>query len=170
MEISLADIFRIQPDLQSFCQEVLRLEGHFVLGREEMELLGQAYFEKYPEKYVQRNMNEVRLGYQLTRFCFLEKALENLPAEVKSFFRKAFDNPAAISTEIENFLKSGDRALLFSSFVKLKTSLEELKATVDELPKGMIKERFLGGLTTLFNVSYLLEMFLSKLNPECLQD
>lgn len=170
MRPSLEELFLRQPDFSSFYEELLRLEGHFDLGREEMELLGQAYLEKYPEKYVQRNMEEVRLGYQLTRLCLLEKALENLSPEIKKFFRQAFADPASLPTEMEKFLKSGDRALLKSSYERLKISLEELKKTIAELPKGMIKERFLGGLTTLLNVCYLLEIHLSRLNPECLQD
>jgi len=34
---------------------------------------------------------------------------------------------------------------------------------VGELPKGMIKERFLGGLSTLFNINYLLKIFIGRL-------
>ncbi|MDI6846398.1 MAG: hypothetical protein QME28_09715, partial [Candidatus Saccharicenans sp.] len=79
MKRSLAEIFCLYPGLNDFVREVMKLEGQFDLSRSEMEALGQAYFEKYPERYVRRNLEEVRLGYQLTRVCLLERAMAGLP-------------------------------------------------------------------------------------------
>lgn len=68
--------------------------------------LDQVYFDRYPEKFVKRDLEEVRLGYLLTRFCLLEKALDNFPDEVKGFFRQASEQPEAISRCLEEFRKS----------------------------------------------------------------
>ncbi len=170
MEKSLAEIFRLHPDLEAFFQEVLRLGGQFSLSRDDMEALGQAYFEKYPEKFVRRNLEEVRLGYRLTRFCLLEKALAGMPEETKEFFRMAFDRPETIAGQMTQSLAPEVLPELVYGFEQLQTALTELKAAVDELPRGMIKERFLGGLSTLFNVSYLLKILLAKSGQKSLQE
>ncbi|MBC7363686.1 MAG: hypothetical protein H5U07_03970 [Candidatus Aminicenantes bacterium] len=162
MSKNLVDLFRTTLDLEDFFTEVKKLQGNFSLSTADLMALGQAYFERYPEKFVQRNLDEVRLGYQLTRFCLLEKALSSFPEEVKEFFRQAFDKPEAAPVLLEAFRVSafGDR--LQEYFVQLQASLSEIKTTVDELPKGMIKERFLGGLSTLHNVVYLLKILISR--------
>jgi hypothetical protein len=170
MALSLADLFRQNSDLGAFCQEVRKLGGNFNLTSREMEALGQAYFELYPEKYVQRDLAEVRLGYQLARCCLLEKALAGLPDRIKDFFRQAFDQPESIARLIEDFRRSEEAGLLASSFDRLQTSLDQLKAAIDELPKGMIKERFLGGISTLYNTRYLLNIFISQPGFKSLQD
>lgn len=162
MERSLAELFRLHSRLDDFFEAVRQLGGQFPLGAEEMEALGQAYFERYPEKFVKRDLEEVRLGYQLTRFCLLEKALDNFPDEVKGFFRQAFEQPEAISRSLEEFRKSNYGEELLDYFNRLQTSLLTIKNTVDELPKGMIKERFLGGISFLFNVVYLLKIFIPR--------
>ncbi len=163
MPESLAEIFRRTSVLTDFFKIVLQLEGNFPLNPEDMEALGQAYFDRYPEKFVQRNLEEVRLGYELMSFCLLEKALLGLPAGVKEFYRKAFATPEDIPVLIQGFLKSTEPGQLRTSFERLQTALSELKNMVDELPKGMIKERFLGGLSTLFNINYLLKIFIGRL-------
>lgn len=162
MTKNLVDLFRTAPDLEDFFAEVKNLGGNFSLTTADLMALGQAYFERYPEKFVQRNLDEVRLGYQLTRFCLLEKALNDFPEEVKEFFRQAFDKPEAASGLLEAFRLSTYGDKLQEYFVQLQASLSEIKTTVDELPKGMIKERFLGGLSTLHNVVYLLKILISR--------
>lgn len=169
MAPSLADLFRQNSDLDAFCQEVRKLGGNFNLTSSEMEALGQAYFELYPEKYVQRDLAEVRLGYQLARCCLLEKALAGLPDRVKDFFRQAFDQPESIARLMEDFRRSEEAGLLASSFDRLQASLDQLKTAIDELPKGMIKERFLGGISTLYNTRYLLNIFISQPGFKSLQ-
>ena len=170
MSISLADLFRHNLDPEAFCREVRKLEGNFDLSSREMADLGQAYFELHPEKFVRRDLDEVRLGYQLTRCCLLEKALAGLPDEIKSVFRQAFDQPESIANLIEEYARSEERQLLVSSFNRLQGSLDVLKLSIDELPKGMIKERFLGGISTLYNTRYLLNLFISRLSVNSLQD
>ncbi len=162
MDKSLAEIFRLMPDLRDFFLEVSRLEGGFRFNREDMEALGQAYFERYPEKFVQRNLEEVRLGYQLTRFCLLEKSLAGVKGELKPFFRQAFDHPESIAGLIAGLSESGRGPELAAGFNQLQAALNGLKIIVDELPKGMIKERFLGGLSTLLNVCYLLKVLFER--------
>ncbi|MBP6908878.1 MAG: hypothetical protein KBC18_00455 [Candidatus Saccharicenans sp.] len=169
MSLSLADLFRQNSDLEAFCQEVRKLDGSFNLTTSEMEALGQAYFELYPEKYVQRDLAEVRLGYQLARCCLLEKALAGLPDKIKNFFRQAFDQPESIARLMEDVHRPEEASLLASSFNRLQVSLDQLKSAIDELPKGMIKERFLGGISTLFNTRYLLNIFISRLSSKSLQ-
>lgn len=170
MDKSLAEIFRLHSDINGFFQEVLQLDGLFSLNRDDMEALGQAYFEKYPEKFVRRNLEEVRLGYRITRFCLLEKALAGMTAETKEFFRKAFERPETIAGQMKESVAPEVLPELVSGFERLQAALNELKAAVDELPRGMIKERFLGGLSTLFNVSYLLNILLAKSGQNSLQE
>ncbi|MCR4395601.1 MAG: hypothetical protein NUW07_02570 [Candidatus Saccharicenans sp.] len=162
MADSLAELFRLHSQPDDFFEAVRPLGGQFPLGAKEMVALGQAYFERYPEKFVQRDLEEVRLGYRLTRFCLLEKALGNFPEEVKEFFRRAFEQPEAAAGLLESFRGSSQGEKIQEYFGQLQSSLSEIKSIVDELPKGMIKERFLGGLSTLFNISYLLKILISR--------
>lgn len=170
MDKSLAEIFRLAPQLKDFFLEVSRLEGGFRFNREDMEALGQAYFERYPEKFVRRNLEEVRLGYQLTRFCLLEKSLAGIKRELKPFFRQAFDHPENICGLLAGLTESGLGPELAAGFNQLQSALDGLKAIVDDLPKGMIKERFLGGLSTLLNVCYLLKVLIERTGQQSLQD
>ncbi len=170
MAVSVADIFIRYPDPADFCREVSRLGGNFSLTKQDMEAFGEAYFNRYPEKYVQRNLDEVRLGYKLTRCSLLEKALAGINDQIKDLFRKAFTTPEAVSSLLEEFIRSGDRKLLATSLERLQACLDELKTTVDELPKGMIKERFLGGLSTLLNINYLLRVYFSRISSQSLQE
>ncbi|MGB9764935.1 MAG: hypothetical protein ACPLZD_06235 [Candidatus Saccharicenans sp.] len=158
----LADIFRSTADLEDFFTEVRSLNGNFPLTVDDLLALGQAYFERYPERFVERNLEEVRLGYRLTRFCLMEKALANLPEEAKNFFRQAFEKPELVAGLLESFRCSTYGEKIQEYFGLLQGSLTEIKSTVDELPKGMVKERFLGGLTTLLNITYLLKVLISR--------
>ncbi len=162
MSKTLVDIFRSTSDLENFFDSVRELGGDFPLTADELLALGQVYFERYPEKFVQRNLDEVRLGYQITRFCLLEKALQGFPEEVKGFFRQVFEKPEAAYELLKTFHQSVDDETLQRYFIQLQSSLVEIKNTVDELPKGMVKERFLGGLSTLYNVVYLLKILLNR--------
>lgn len=162
MTKTLADIFRSTAEVEDFFIEVKNLNGKFPLRADDLLALGQAYFERYPERFVERNLEEVRLGYRLTRFCLMEKALADFPDEVKEFFRQAFENPETAAPLLESFRRSPYGEKIQEYFGLLQSSLAEIKSTVDELPRGMVKERFLGGLTTLFNISYLLKMLISR--------
>lgn len=162
MTKTLADIFRSTAEVEDFFIEVKNLNGKFPLTADDLFALGQAYFERYPERIVERNLEEVRLGYRLTRFCLMEKALADFPDEVKEFFRQAFENPETAAPLLESFRRSPCGEKIQEYIGLLQSSLAEIKSTVDELPKGMVKERFLGGLTTLFNISYLLKVLISR--------
>ena len=47
---------------------------------------------------------------------------------------------------------------LSNMIATIQKRLEEYHFKVDSLPKGMIKERFVGGITNLFNIAYLIKM------------
>lgn len=169
MSGELASIFREEDDLDRFRLAVLPLDGKFDLGAEAMIELGTSYLEKHPDRAFDRDMDEVRFGYALTRFCLLEKAMSGFEPEVKGSFRAVFAEPGSAGELLKEAVAGHGAEKFAARFKALSDSLTVLKGTVDELPKGLVKERFLGGISGLFNVVYLIGIFLPRLAPGCLQ-
>ncbi len=165
----LAGIFRQEKDLECFARAVASLEGDFELDAGEMTALGQAYFERYPDRVFDRNMEEVRLGYSLARVCILEKALAGADPEMKDFFRRMFVEPSTVEASVREAVEKRGAAAVADRFRAVSAALSDVKETIDALPRGMIKERFLGGISGFFNVMYLVRIFLGRLSPESLQ-
>ncbi len=158
MSVSPADIFRTAGDIESFRRAITALEGDFDLDRAAMTAFGKAYFEKYPDRDHDRKMEEVRLGYELVRICAIEKMVRGLPADRKEVYRTALSRPASAGPAAEGLARSIGPQRLAADLALLSSALENIKRTIDEIPKGMIRERFAGGVSSLFNLLYVLKM------------
>lgn len=165
MSVSLAEIFRSSKDVEAFRRAVRALDGEFDLDSAAMIALGTAYFEKHPDRGQDRNMEEVRLGYELTRVCAIEKMVRGLPAGRKDVYRKALSNAAAVGPAVEELTKSIGADGLAADQALLSDALDGIKRTIDDIPKGMIRERFAGGVSALFNILYVFKM---KMRPPAL--
>lgn len=169
MDNVLAGIFRREKDLDGFFRALAPLDGGFELDAREMTALGEAYFERYPDRQFDRNMDEIRIGYSLARICIIEKAVTGLDPAVKDVFRRMFSEPSSVEVAIGEMAGSRGCPAVAACVRAVGASLQASKDVIDELPRGMIKERFLGGISGLFNVMYLVRMFLGRLAPDCLQ-
>jgi hypothetical protein len=162
MSVSPVGIFLSAKDVGSFRRSVRALDGEFDFDSAAMIALGTAYFEKYPDRGQDRNLDEVRLGYELVRICAIEKMVRGLPAGRKELYRAALSDAAAIGSAVDGLCASIGADGLAADHALLSTALENIKKNIDEIPKGMIKERFVGGVTALFNILYVFRL---KLRP-----
>jgi hypothetical protein len=165
MSASLAEIFRREPDLGSFRRAVGALGGDFPFSSADMIDLGTAYFERYPDRVHDRNAEEVRLGYAIVRTAVIEKAVLGLGPDRRPAFRAMLDDVSRVGPEVEGLLGSVGPGAFVADIEKLSSGLAALRATIDELPKGMVKERFVGGISNLFNILYVIRMKAPRPEP-----
>ena len=158
MGVSPVDIFLAAEDVGFFRKSVRALEGGFDFDSAAMIALGTAYFQKYPDRGQDRNMEEVRLGYELVRICAIEKMVLEVPAGRRELYRAVLSNAAAVGPAADGLVESIGAGGLAEDHARLSAALEKLKRTIDEIPKGMIKERFVGGVTALFNILYVFKL------------
>lgn len=158
MSASLAELFRREPDLASFRRAVTALGGDFPFASADMIDLGAAYFERFPDRVRDRNADEVRLGYAVVRAAVIEKAVLGLAPDRRPAFREMLDDVSLVGPAVAGLLDSAGPEALAADVERLSSALAALRATIDEIPKGMIKERFVGGISNLFNILYVIRM------------
>ncbi len=158
MSPSLADLFRSEPDPEAFRRAVVALGGDFPFASADMLELGAAYFERYPDRAQDRNTAEVRIGYAAARVAIVEKAVLAVDPARRDAYRTMLDDVANVGPSLEDLLASWGRSALQADHQALSASLAAQKAAIDEIPKSPIKERFVGGISNLFNIMYLIGM------------
>jgi len=165
MGASLTELFRREPDLASFRRAVAALGGDFPLSSADMIELGTAYFERFPDRVHDRNAEEVRFGYAIVRAAVIEKAILGLAPERRPAFREMLEDVSRVGPAVEGLLGSAGPEMLAADIERLSAALAALRATIDEIPKGMIKERFIGGISNLFNILYVIRMKAPRPDP-----
>jgi len=155
---SPAEIFDRVPDAASFRREIRRLDGDFPFDSGAMIRLGEAYFRRFPDSPSARNLDEVRLGYALVRVCAVEKLVRGMSPDLRDAYRAAFEDPGRAAGVVAARRAVAGPEAPAGDIDALAAGLAVLKTTVDEIPRGMIKERFMGGLSTLFNILYVLRI------------
>jgi hypothetical protein len=159
-EVSLADLFRREKDSQSFYQALLKLEGAFLFASADMFELGQAYLERYPAR--KQNKEEVRLGYTVARVAIIEKAILAVDPSRRQAYRAIFSSAKKSVTQTEAIVASAGLKTVMADHDALAAALAALKASIEEMPKGLIKERYNGGMAYFTNILYAMKMNLNK--------
>ena len=157
-----AEYFIKSKNIEEFRSDIIACDGNFDFAIEDMVALGSAYLQRFPDCFSNRSCQDVQLGYQLVRICLVEKCIIGFPAEIKDAFRKMFFSIASVNNELDALRAKYSLDELSHIINTISTRLEEYHMTIDALPKGMIKERFVGGITNLFNIVYLMQMNLKK--------
>jgi hypothetical protein len=163
--ISLADLFRREKDLASFRRALLDLHGVFPFSCADMIDLGRAYFERFPDREADRNIDEVRLGYAVVRAAITEKVVLAVDASRRNAYRAIFDDAASVGAATEALIEAASLEIVLADHDAIVSDLAALKATIDGIPKGMIKERFIGGISYFFNVLFALKLSLRSRAP-----
>ena len=143
----LGELFVGSPDPESFAAAVRKLEGVFPFDAAEMIGLGEAYFRRHPDSSHRRDAASVLIGYATVRVCIIERIVRNLAPEGRDFFRTVFEDPSRVGP-----------AALAADLAAVETELSAVRGTIEEIPKGPVKERFIGGISHLFNVLYLVRL------------
>jgi hypothetical protein len=163
-----ADLFRRFPAPDDFARALRALAGDFPFDTEAMTALGRAYFETHPDAAAGRDLESVRLGYTLVRICSVERAVRALAPEGRDFYRTAFDQPSRIRELVEARIGGGGAGAADSLKAELAAvgqALDAIRADIEAIPKGMIKERFVGGISLLTNGLYLVQTWLRRTGP-----
>jgi len=163
--VSPADLFRRTADFDSFRRALRSLNGAFPFSSADMIELGKAYFERFPDREQDRNMEEVRLGYAVVRAAIIEKVVLDVDPSRRDCYRAIFGDSVRIGPEAEALLPSTSLEEVLADHDALAASLAALKAVIDEIPKGMIKERFIGGISYFFNILFAVKMSLGSRLP-----
>jgi hypothetical protein len=153
---SLADLFSESSDLSDFDRAVRALEGDFPFDSAAMVALGDAYFSRHPERSADRDLEAVRLGYEAVRIAAVEKIVRGLAPEAREFFRTCFRDPSLTAGLAGARLAASPPAGLLGEAAAVSAALETVRASVEEIPKGRVKERYIGGISLLYNVLYLI--------------
>lgn len=155
MTVKPVELFLESGTADEFRKKLLACGGDFQLEADDMIALGNAYFEKYPDSFSDRNMGNVHIGYQLARACIMEKMLDGVDAGHRPLLREMFENIAMFDETLERLRGAAGAARLERYYVLVSENLDNVRKKVDEIPKGMVKERFIGGITKFYNVMYL---------------
>ncbi|HOI45233.1 MAG TPA: hypothetical protein PLX50_06445 [Candidatus Aminicenantes bacterium] len=164
MSESLAEIFTRENDIESFRKAVLSLDGEFPFDGPSMIALGEAYFARFPEKFRGRDMEEIRLGYAVTRICIVESIIKEMDRGRRAVYREMLHDAGRVAPLIEALSSSAGVGTLHEDCRILSEALARTKETIDEIPKGMVKERFIGGISNLHNILYLFKMTIGRLS------
>ena len=163
--ISLAEIFRRGRDLEAFRRAVLELQGSFSFTTADMIDLGRAYLERFPDREQDRNAEEVRLGYAIVRTAMIEKAVLAVDPLRRNAYRSIFSNIDRLAAEAEALVDSAGLGVIQADHDALAAALARLRSAIEEIPKGMIRERFIGGISYFFNILYAFKMNLLSRRP-----
>jgi hypothetical protein len=162
MNTSVIEMYAREKDLDSFRASLMKLEGDFTFDSSIMVELGRIYFEKFPDRFSDRNMEEVQHGYTLVRICSIEKIVSLVDKEKRDSYRKIFHDVSVVNDTMKELLDTFGKESLQNDYTEMHHELQNIKFVIDEIPKSMIKERFVGGISNLFNVFYLLKMNIDK--------
>jgi hypothetical protein len=158
----IASLFREHTDFDEFRARVTDLRGEFPFGKDDMILIGEAYFERYPDCFSNRSCTDVALGYRMVRVCVIEKLVAAIPPRYAQDVRALFNSVAVIGQSVERMALSAGPQELQAMIGAMEPIMESIQATIDSLPTGMIKERFIGGVSYIHNVLYLINAALKS--------
>jgi hypothetical protein len=158
MRTTPAEIFRRNSELESFRRDLTALDGEFGFASPDMIALGEAYFERHPDRSAGRDTPAVLLGYALVRVCVIEKVTRGLSPAGRRFYRAALQDVTRVGPLVEERRSSESPADLRREAEAVAAALDAVKRTIEEIPKGMIRERFIGGISNLYNILYMVRM------------
>jgi hypothetical protein len=153
MRPTVLDVFLRNDDYESFRGELLDLNGDFDLEPRDMLELGEELLRRYGGA----GSADARPAYQVTRLCLLEKALADQAEAPKKALREIFSSPGRLPESLERLSRACTLEEVRQLHRVAEENLARLRLTIDRLPKGMVRERFSGGISAFLNVLYLLE-------------
>ncbi len=159
----IAQLFRENADIEIFRKRVIELKGRFPFERDDMIEIGNAYFERYPDCFSNRNCQEVTLGYKLVRICIIEKLIDHGNGEIAGPCRAMFNDVAKIPEGCGALVEKIGYENAMREHDEIAKKLQAVQFSIDRLPTGMIKERFVGGIANIYNIIYLIKNNLDKL-------
>jgi hypothetical protein len=153
-----ADIFTQCEDLEEFYSRIIELNGQFDFLVEDMVSLGEEYFIKYPDTFARRNYDNIHTGYRLMRLCMLEKVMNDFDDRTKEIFREGFGNLKRIRELFPAYCSESGTEKVQQEVLTVEKGLLEMNTSIEKIPTGMVKERYVGGIAHFYNIIYLMKM------------
>ncbi len=158
----IARLFSENTDIEAFRERVAALKGDFPFEKDDMTALGDVYFERFPDCFSNRNCQDVTLGYRMVRICIIEKLVNRCPAGSIAPLRDLFYDVAALQPKVERLVRDIGRERALECHRLMEDELAAIQHVIDSLPVGMIKERFIGGISYIHNAMYLVKGAIDK--------
>jgi hypothetical protein len=162
MNSAITEIFKNCESVDSFKKSVVEKDGDFDFSRDDMLDLGNEYFSRFPDSYSARNMQQVHYGYQIVRTCVAEKLINDFDGDRKSMLRGIFSDISSIDRVINEMIRKEGPGPVRNHYEKLSSKLDAIKKEIDSIPTGMIKERFVGGISSIYSIIYLIKAAIDK--------
>jgi hypothetical protein len=163
MDMTPADILSSVVEYEEFRKTIISLKGDFPFGLEEMQQLGRVYFLLYSDTSENRNMENIRIGYRIVRICVAEKALEGIDDSLRVTMRALMEDSDSMEKNLEALVREIGIEDVENHIYTIERNLDSIRGQIDDLPRGMTKERFVGGISKFYNGMYLINMYLKKM-------
>ena len=151
-----ADILAQASGFEEFRNRILAMNGDFPFGPDDMLELGKVYFIRYPDTSDDRNLDNIRMGYRIVRVCILEKILIGIDEGHRVMVRSMLDDMLLMDNILDKLAGEVGIHGIEDYRTTVGRNLDGVRGLIDELPRGMIKERFVGGISKFYNELYLL--------------
>ena len=162
MDKTIAELYRESGSLEEFRNSVEALDGSFSFEFDDIMELGKEYLEQYPDTHENYDSELVQLGYRIARVCIIEQVIRDIDKERRNGFRVIAHDIKKISDVIVDFRKNYDQETLKKDCKIFNENVDRIKEVINTLPQGTIKERFTGGVSIFYNISYLIKMNIDK--------
>lgn len=150
-----AEILSASQDYEDFRKSILALRGDFSFDAGDLLDLGRVYFLRYPDTSDNRNMYNISMGYRIARLCILEKIILGIDEGHRAMVHDMLDDMTIIDATLDRLYQEMGMEGIEGYRSTVSRNLNRMKAVIDELPRGMIKERFIGGISKFYNEMYL---------------
>lgn len=153
----ISEILKQYSDVESFRTALCGRGGEFEFNTDSMIEFGETYCSLYPDALTHSDSAGVVAGYRLVRVCVVEIMVSIIPENLRELYRKMFADVKVINSimdEVKSFIGADEALKIHYS---LDSLVKELKSHIDQMPHGIPKERFVGGISVFFNILYLMK-------------
>lgn len=170
MSLSPADILASSSGFDDFRESIIALKGDFPFETEDMVQLGRIYFLRYSDSSEDRNMENIRMGYRIVRTCILEKILLGVGGRDRDLVRCMLEDMCSMDDMLAKLIDNNGLEVTEGIIGTIERNLDRIKQVIEELPRGMTKERFVGGISKFYNEMYLLKEAIKEIKNSCKRD
>lgn len=161
MSRSISQILIDTMEPEAFKKEICSLQGYFSFDLESMISLGETYCRLYPDSVDHADSAQVQIGYRVVRICIVEVIISEVNEALRKSCRELLSNIASINPITEEMISAHGHDEIYQTYVTLDKRVREIKTVIDTMPVGVIKERFVGGISVFYNILYLMKKSIS---------
>ncbi len=100
---------------------------------------------------------QVQIGYRVVRICVVEVIIHEVNELLRKSCRELLSNIASINLLTEKMISAYGYDEIYQAYLNMDRKVREIKELIDTMPVGVIKERFIGGISVFYNILYLMK-------------